>query len=723
VAQIEKHIRLNGLSDTLRDFISKAVKWTEFNKNLEYHEEVQRARMKLQALIHTSDTDSSIVSPYRLPEDDVLGKYVNEYLDRLEGETKRQIYDVLQVALTASGMKPTGKFLSASKAAISCIDVAQYKACVKNWLKFLIDAQPIEQRDGVIHLDGTDYIYVSYKFLSDTNTSIVKGLIWSLIHIQDEATTDIVAKLAERAYRKIPGTGPTCAAIGNACIYYLANCEGITGISHLSRLKLKIPQNSIRERIEKYIQEESLNRGLLSVELEEQSVPDFGLKAGIMEEQFGEYKLRIAMKRVGRTELQWLTPGGKPQKSTPAFVKNDAGLNDKLDKLKTVARQVQQYSSTQRDRIDRLYRENREWEYPEFEKYYLNHGLVSFIARRLIWSINNDGTSVSAMWLNNRWEDVEGREVSGIGDNTTVTLWHPLLVDAEEVICWRNRLDNLKIQQPVKQAYREIYIVTDAELQTGIYSNRMAAHILKQHQFNALTSVRGWKYQLLGDFDDGRAGETARISLPAYQITGEYWINEVCNVDSCNETGIWNYIATDQVRFIDSSGEVIPLSEVPGIIFSEIMRDVDLFVGVCSVGNDPQWLDRGGIPEYREYWMDYSFGDLTEIANTRKLILEKLIPGLKIRNQAIIDDTYLRIKGRIREYKIHIGSTNILMEPNNQYLCIVPGRESESIKDKVFLPFEDDRGLALIISKAFLLADDDKITDPTIVQQISRNLS
>ena len=104
------------------------------------------------------------------------------------------------------------------------------------------------------------------------------------------------------------------------------------------------------------------------------------------------------------------------------------------------------------------------------------------------------------------------------------------------------------------------------------------------------------------------------------------------------------------------------------------MRDVDLFVGVCSVGNDPQWLDRGVIPEYREYWMDYSFGDLTEIANTRKLILEKLIPGLKIREQAGIDGKYLRITGRIREYKIHIGSTNILMEPNDQYLCIVPGR-------------------------------------------------
>jgi hypothetical protein len=34
------------------------------------------------------------------------------------------------------------------------------------------------------------------------------------------------------------------------------------------------------------------------------------------------------------------------------------------------------------------------------------------------------------------------------------------------------------------------------------------------------------------------------------------------------------------------------------------------------------------------------------------------------------------------------------------------------------LPFEGDRTLAIILSKAFLLADDKKIADPTIVAQI-----
>jgi len=38
----------------------------------------------------------------------------------------------------------------------------------------------------------------------------------------------------------------------------------------------------------------------------------------------------------------------------------------------------------------------------------------------------------------------------------------------------------------------------------------------------------------------------------------------------------------------------------------------------------------------------------------------------------------------------------------------------------VFLPFEDDLRLSVIISKAFLLAADRKIADETILQQIRR---
>ncbi|MFD1938427.1 hypothetical protein ACFSKW_43835 [Nonomuraea mangrovi] len=55
------------------------------------------------------------------------------------------------------------------------------------------------------------------------------------------------------------------------------------------------------------------------------------------------------------------------------------------------------------------------------------------------------------------------------------------------------------------------------------------------------------------------------------------------------------------------------------------------------------------------------------------------------------------------------------MEPNDACLCIVSARDPHA---GLFLPFEEDGRLALILSKAFLLANDTAITDPSITSQI-----
>jgi hypothetical protein len=149
------------------------------------------------------------------------------------------------------------------------------------------------------------------------------------------------------------------------------------------------------------------------------------------------------------------------------------------------------------------------------------------------------------------------------------------------------------------------------------------------------------------------------------------------------------------------------------------MRDVDLFVGVASVGNDPNWADGGPDGRYRDYWQDYSFGELSATAQTRKAILGKLIPRLRIADRCSLADKFLVVRGDIRTYKIHLGSGNILMAPNDQYLCIV-ARQSVAGAERVFLPFEGDGTLSVILSKAFLLATDMKITDPTIVNQLKK---
>ncbi len=149
------------------------------------------------------------------------------------------------------------------------------------------------------------------------------------------------------------------------------------------------------------------------------------------------------------------------------------------------------------------------------------------------------------------------------------------------------------------------------------------------------------------------------------------------------------------------------------------MRDVDLFIGVTSVGNDPNWSDGGPEGRYRDYWQEYSFGELSATAQTRRALLQRLLPRLKIAERCTLADRFLIVRGNLRSYKIHLGSGNILMTPNDEYLCILR-KHSTAARQQISLPFEGDLTLSVILSKAFLLADDTKITDPTIVSQIKR---
>jgi hypothetical protein len=74
------------------------------------------------------------------------------------------------------------------------------------------------------------------------------------------------------------------------------------------------------------------------------------------------------------------------------------------------------------------------------------------------------------------------------------------------------------------------------------------------------------------------------------------------------------------------------------------------------------------------------------------------------------------VRGDLHTYKIHLGGANVLMEPGSHYLCIVPDRGRAAWqKGPLYLPFDGDQTLAIILSKAQLLAADSKIPDATIL--------
>ena len=619
--------------------------------------------------------------------------------------------DLLTHTLTSDATKPSAKWLKDVKALLDPIGFQAAQAQITSWLeKYLTTPLPASEPTS----DGYEN-YVEHQrlmTLANHNYQAVKGMAWLCRFFDDAPPARLLGDVALHSLKKIPGHGPKSAKVGTACILTLASMTGREPIAQLSRLKTRVTYQAAQGVLDKALNEAASRSGLTRGDLEELAVPDFGLDmSGRRHEQFGDYCAVVSVTERGDVELTWTSADGKALKSVPLNIKREHAAALKL--LKRSVTELQEALQTQRNRLEDSMRSAQTWPLRIWRERYLAHPLLSLLSRRLIWRFGNQ---VGMIW-HGQITDENGQPLTDLLDDTPVQLWHPLASDPDCVFAWRIRLEERSITQPFKQAHREVYLLTDAERGTRLYSNRFAAHILKQHQFSALCHQRGWKYTLQGGWD---SHNVPTLHSPIYGLSASFAVDEAAAENTLSASNVYLYVTTGAVTFFLPSAydSPLPLDQVPPLVLSEVMRDVDLFVGVASIGNDPAWADGGPEGRYRAYWQDYAFGDLGETAKTRADVLARLLPRLKIASRCRLDGKFLIVRGDLRTYKVHLGSGNILMEPNDQYLCIVPGRSEDG--GELFLPFEGDRMLAIILSKAFLLAGDAQIKDKTIVSQIKR---
>ena len=126
------------------------------------------------------------------------------------------------------------------------------------------------------------------------------------------------------------------------------------------------------------------------------------------------------------------------------------------------------------------------------------------------------------------------------------------------------------------------------------------------------------------------------------------------------------------------------------------MRDVDLVVSVAHEG--------GVEPE----------ASLTTIEIRRVILLESL-RLMKIENVRI-EGSFAHISGQLGEYSVHLGSGTVFKQAAGA-INILPVHSQH--RGRIFLPFlDEDPKTAEILSKTILLANDTKIKDPHILEQI-----
>ena len=240
-----------------------------------------------------------------------------------------------------------------------------------------------------------------------------------------------------------------------------------------------------------------------------------------------------------------------------------------------------------------------------------------------------------------------------------------------------------KLVQPFKQIFRELYTLNADEKLDGMKSARYSGNQVMPKKAVALLRTRGWTV----DMEEGLQKVFHRQNLIAKIYAMADWFSpaEV-------EPPTLEYVLFEHRR----TREIIPLEKIVPVLFSEVMRDLDLMVSVAHAG--------GVDPEASHSTVEM-----------RAALIRTMLPFFKLDNVRI-EKSHAFITGKFGEYTVHLGS-GVCHKQASGMLNILPVHSQT--RGRLFLPFaDDDPKTAEVLTKILFLAEDDKIKDPSILEQI-----
>jgi hypothetical protein len=598
---------------------------------------------------------------------------------------------LLEHAATATASKPSRRWLATAETLVGDLGPEEFAELMTELLGAL-DAPPsgeMRRGAGIGALVGLDHVPRAVP--TERNATTLRGLVWACSIAGGQQIARLVAAAAHACGRKIPDVGARSPRVVNACLWSLAAMQDEAGAEHLVALQQRTRKPAARARVSAALDLAAASAGVSREVLEDRAVPTHGLDAGPLVVRAGKATGEVTVEPPGRLNQRWTGASGRVLTRPPKSVPRDV-------------RDLRSTLAVQRARLERLLAEGTSWPWSRFRDGVLAHPVTGAIAGSLIVAVD-DGRSF-----------LPSDRVPDLPADSTVRLWHPAGRPRGDVIGWRERLAELRIVQPFKQAHREVYLLTPAERAAGDHSPRFAGFVLRQHALAAICAARGWAARLQGPFDPG--GDPCPTLAQADGLTVTLETEPIEDEALWSGSGIYLYVRTGRVRF-RRAGLPVALDDVPPLVFSEALRDIDLSVSIAGIAADPTW-PQAAPAAWAERWHQQAFAALSPMGERRREVLERVLPGLPIAERAHLDGRYLVVRGTKGSYRIHLGSAGVLMEPGSRAICIVPagGGALPGEPGHVWLPFEGDATLALVLSKALMLAADDRIDDPLVRLQL-----
>lgn len=390
----------------------------------------------------------------------------------------------------------------------------------------------------------------------------------------------------------------------------------------------------------------------------------------------GEVEVWMEMGEEGSAELA-ISKKGKRQKTLPKALNKDEWVLNLKETIKELKEQQRRAKAS----LERAMTDSTEFGVGELEKICGNPVLAPLVCK-LVWTdgeksgfLKTDGEKVLLCGLTGEVYTLEKEKLR---------VAHPH--DLKEEGKWSGYMHYLyeqQIKQPFKQIFREYYPLTEEERQERMISRRYAGHQVQPQKTVALLKGKGWTV----DYEEGLQKVYYKENLIVRMFALADWFSPA-DIEAPT---------LEEIRFYDrKTGKSVDLAEVPAIVFSETMRDIDLVVSVAHVG--------GVDPEASHSTVEM-----------RTAIAKELILLLRLANVEFVGN-HAKIYGSLSNYSVHMGSGVIHSEASGM-IAVLPVHSQA--RGRIFLPFaDDDPKTAEIMSKIIMLSDDKKIKDSSILRQI-----
>jgi hypothetical protein len=234
----------------------------------------------------------------------------------------------------------------------------------------------------------------------------------------------------------------------------------------------------------------------------------------------------------------------------------------------------------------------------------------------------------------------------------------------------------------------------------------LPGYVLKQHQFIALCKARGWQSKLQGSWQTPRMPER-QLGVTQRAPCVQLWASAVSAPSLMTRDGAYIYVVMEQLVFTQPDGEMCGLDEVDAVIYSELWRDVELFVSVAGV-RDAQADEvlRGAlasrgldeVPELR----------LSGAARVRGEVLAAIFERVHWGAACEVSKGLVWVQDADGERRSVELGTGLVRDVSGSLLdsaaWLGDGRHDSSLEQEVSLPFEGDGLLWTILRKAHCMA-------------------